>query len=134
MSQKLTIDPKDPTPIWSQIEEALKRLIANGMLAPGGPVPSTRDLAKDLRINPATVMKAYQRLTEAGVLEMRRGQGTFVSAAPPTMRRTDRAKLLRQSALRYASQAKTLGATRSETATELDGAWDELESHQKGKP
>ena len=75
----LRIDPADATPIWSQIEEGLRRLVASGALAPGAAVPSVRDLARDLRINPATVAKAYQRLTEAGVLTVRRGDGTYVA-------------------------------------------------------
>ena len=69
----LRIDPTDATPIWSQIEEGLRRLVASGALAPGAVVPSVRDLARELRINPATVAKAYQRLTDAGVLTVRRG-------------------------------------------------------------
>jgi GntR family transcriptional regulator len=54
----LRIDPSDATPIWSQIEEGLRRLVASGALGPGAVVPSVRDLARELRVNPATVAKA----------------------------------------------------------------------------
>ena len=77
----LRVDPAAAAPLWSQIEEGVRRLVASGTLAPGAAVPSVRDLARDLRVNPATVSKAYQRLTDAGVLEVRRGDGTYVSGS-----------------------------------------------------
>ncbi len=119
----LRIDPSDATPIWSQIEEGLRRLVASGALAPGAVVPSVRDLAKELRVNPATVAKAFQRLTDAGVLTVRRGDGTYVADAPPAMSRTDRARILREAATRYASLAATLGVTKEEAAEALRAAW-----------
>src|SRR4029450_12326749 len=99
----LRIDPTDPTPIWSQIEEAVRRLVASGALKPGTLVPSVRDLARELRINPATVNKAYQRLADGGGLEIRRGSGTYVADEPPSLPRAERGKQLREAATRYAS-------------------------------
>ncbi len=119
----LRIDPTDATPIWSQIEEGVRRLVASGSLKPGAPVPSVRDLARDLRINPATVAKAYQRLTEAGVLAVRRGEGTYVAEAPPAMSRAERARILRESAGRYANLAATLGVTRDDAEETFRAAW-----------
>ena len=119
----LRIDPADPTPIWSQIEEGVRRLVASGSLEPGGAVPSVRDLARDLNVNPATVAKAYQRLTESGVLTVRRGDGTYVADAPPPMSRAERARILRDAAARYASLAATLGVDENEAARALADAW-----------
>jgi GntR family transcriptional regulator len=119
----LRIDPTDATPIWSQIEEGLRRLVASGALPPGAAVPSVRDLARELRINPATVAKAYQRLTEAGVLTVRRGDGTYVAERPPAMSKAERARLLREAAVRYASLAATLGVTVDEAAGAVEAAW-----------
>src|SRR4051795_12201351 len=102
------IKPADAAPIWRQIEEGMRRLITVGALPPGASVPSVRDLARDLRVNPATVSKAYQRLADAGVLDVRRGDGTYVSAAPPPLSRGERARALRESALRFASLGATL--------------------------
>lgn len=129
----LHVDPSDSTPIWSQIEEGLRRLVATGALSPGAPVPSVRDLARELSINPATVAKAYQRLTEAGVLCVRRGDGTYVADSPPSMGRDKRHKALREGALRYASLAATLGAALPESARELTAAWKLLGGGPKGE-
>jgi GntR family transcriptional regulator len=133
MSGKLHIDPQSATPIWSQIEDGLRHLVASGALAPGAVVPSVRDLARELRVNPATVSKAYQRLTDAGTLEVRRGDGTYVASAPPEMSRAVRSRALREGALRFASLAVTMGVTRKEAAAELEAAMADLERRHKGK-
>ena len=119
----LRIDPSAATPIWSQIEDGVRRLVASGALKPGAPVPSVRDLAKDLRINPATVAKAYQRLTDGGVLTVRRGDGTYVADAPPAMSKAERTRILREAAGRFADLASTLGVAREEAEDALRAAW-----------
>jgi len=123
----LRVDPAESVPIWSQIEEGLRRLVASGALAPGQAVPSVRDLARDLSVNPATVAKAYQRLCEAGVLSVRRGEGTYVSEAPPAMGRGERSRILRHGAARYATLAATAGAGVEEATSELSAAFAHLE-------
>ena len=128
MSRNLRIDPADSRPIWRQIEESVRHLVASGALAAGAPVPSVRDLARDLQVNPATVSKAYQRLTDAGVLTVRRGEGTYVSDAPPELPAVERNRRLLQGALRYASLAVTIGAGRDEASETLEEAWRSLSS------
>lgn len=130
----LRIDPSDATPIWSQIEEGVRRLVASGALAPGVAVPSVRDLASELRVNPATVAKAYQRLTDAGVLTVRRGEGTYVAQEPPELPRPERTRLLRQAAVRFASLAATLGVSAEEAAAALQFAWRSLGREKAGRP
>ena len=120
----LKIDPRDAVPIWHQIELGVQRLVGTGALAPGASVPSVRELARDLRVNPMTVSKAYQRLAEAGVLEVRRGEGTFVRADAPRLGRADRLRSLREGALRYVGLAGTLGASRDEATGEVERCWD----------
>jgi len=124
---RLRVNPGLPTPIWSQIEDGVRHLVASGALAPGAALPSVRDLARELRINPNTAAKAYQRLVEAGVLETRRGEGTFVSERPPAMPATERARALREGAQRYASLAVNLGTSRGEAASVLAEAWPDGE-------
>ena len=132
MSHALRVDPRDAVPIWRQIEDGVRRLVAAGALSPGATVPSVRDLARDLRVNPATVSKAYQRLTDAGVLVVRRGEGTFVAAAPPAMARSERTRTLREAASRYAAIAVTLGAKEGEAVEQLRTAWSDVSRPLKG--
>jgi GntR family transcriptional regulator len=119
----LHVDPADSTPIWSQIEEGIRRLVGSGALSPGAAVPSVRDLARELSINPATVAKAYQRLAESGVLTVRRGEGTYVSDSPPELPRGERTRALKEGATRYASLAATIGAGVEEASHELQSVW-----------
>ncbi len=127
----LRIDPSDAIPIWKQIEEGVHRLIATGTLGPNDPVSSVRELARDLRVNPLTVSKAYRRLADAGVLTVRRGEGTFVSAQPPTMAAEERFRKLRDAARRYVTTARTLSADHEESLTAVRQALSELDGSTK---
>ena len=126
MPPTLRIDPRDARPIWRQIEEGVQHLVARGVLGAGTLVPSVRDLARELQVNPATVSKAYQRLTDAGVLVVRRGEGTFVSETPPSESDSRRNSRLYEEAVRYASLAATLGAEREEAVRLFEAAWSSL--------
>ncbi len=132
-THRIRVLPADPRPIWSQIEEGLRRLLASGALGPGDTVPSVRELATELRINPATVSKAYQRLVGAGFLEVRRGEGTFVSAAPPAIRKSEQTRLIRQAAVNFASLALTHGASLDTAREALHDAWSELSQREEGE-
>ncbi|HVF62036.1 MAG TPA: GntR family transcriptional regulator [Thermoanaerobaculia bacterium] len=123
----LRIDPADPRPIWRQIEEGVQNLVAARRLAPGDPVPSVRDLARELQVNPGTVAKAYQRLVDGGILAVRRGEGTYVADALPKPTDGQRTQRLDEGAARYAGVAATLGATRGEAVERLRQAWTTLE-------
>lgn len=123
---RIRIDTSSAIPIWSQIEEAVRRLVSAGALRPGDAVPSVRECATDLRINPATVSRAYQRLVDAGVLDVRRGDGTYVADRPPTMTRAERARDLRAAAARLATVALPMGASLEETQDALRAAWTDL--------
>ena len=132
MLQHFHIDTSSPTPIWSQIEAAVRRLVASGALAAGDAVPSVRDCATRLKINPATVAKGYQHLVDAGVLEMRRGAGTFVSAAAPESSRAERQRELKEAAARYAAVALPLGASLDDAQAAFAAVWKDLT--RKGGP
>ena len=129
---RIRIDPTLPTPIWSQIEEAVRHLVASSALRPGDALPSVRDLAREQRINPNTVAKAYQRLVEAGIVETRRGEGTFVAEHPPAMPAGEKARLLREGATRFSSLAVNLGATQAEAVATVQAAWPSGEATGKG--
>lgn len=133
MIPDIQVDPRDVTPLWKQIEESVRRLIAAGTLLPGAPVPSVRDLARELRINPATVARAYQRLMDAGLLVSRRGEGTYVSDRPPVMEKSERLRIVKESAQRYALAAASAGATEKEMLTEAAAAWRRVAGAEKGE-
>ena len=124
MSSLLRVDAAAAVPIWRQIEEGMTHLVAAGALGPGAAVPSVRDLARDLRVNPATVAKAYQRLVEQGVLEVRRGEGTFVASAPPALPRGQRSRVIAEAATRYVAGIANLGASREEALQAVRDAWE----------
>jgi len=130
----LTIEASSAVPIWSQIEEGIRHRVAVGELAPGAAVASVRDLARALRINPATVAKAYQRLADQGVLEVRRGSGTYVSAAPPTLSKTERRLRLGEGARRYAALGASLGLDLDAVKDELAKAWSAIDHGKKETP
>jgi GntR family transcriptional regulator len=127
----LTIDTSDPRPIGRQIEEGILRLVTSGELAPGEPIPSVRDLARDLRVNPNTVAKVFQRLGEVGILEMRRGEGTYVAQDPPLPSAAERQARLAEAASRYATAAAGLGFEAKPAAVALFEAFLALESREK---
>lgn len=120
------INPTDPAPIWRQIEEGVRRMVALGALLPGASVPSVRDLARDLRVNPNTVARAYQRLAESGVLAVKRGEGTFVADAPAQPKKTERNEAMRDAATRYASTAIAVGSELEEAVDEVEAAFERV--------
>lgn len=75
----LRIDTTSSVPVYAQIVEQIKRAIASGSLASGDSLPSLRETAIKLRINPLTVGKAYKLLEQEGLIETRHGLGSFVT-------------------------------------------------------
>jgi len=122
----LHLDPKSATPIWSQLEQQLQLLIGQGVLAPGSAIPSVRELARELVVNPATVSKAYQRLAEMGLLAVRRGQGTFVAAEPPAPTYQLAEREIKRAAQQLAAVAKAAGLGLSQTRSLLTESWHAL--------
>ncbi|PYS64956.1 MAG: GntR family transcriptional regulator [Acidobacteria bacterium] len=104
------IDANHPTPLYAQLERSIRFAIATGKLRIGDQLPTVRQLAVDLRINANTVAKVYAELERAGVLETRRGVGTFVSARPnEAASRRDRERHLRELAEHFISETQTGG-------------------------
>jgi GntR family transcriptional regulator len=79
----ITVDPHDPRPIYIQIVDEVRRAIVMGILPPDAPLPSVRQLAVQLRLNPNTISQAYRELERLDLAYVRRGQGTFARSAPP---------------------------------------------------
>ncbi len=128
------IDASDAAPIWQQIEDGMRRMIALGALSPGDSVPSVRDLARTLRVNPNTVARAYQRLTDRGVFSVRRGDGTYVADEPVQPKKAERNEKLRDAAGRYAGVAISIGASEEEAVDELESSFERVVREHRRKP
>ena len=123
----LSVDPRDPTPIYAQLERGLRAAVATGRVRPGDQLPTVRQLAVELRINANTVARVYGELERAGVIETRRGVGSFVTATatrahPP--REHDRR--LRAFITRVLADADAVGFT-------MDDVLGALKAHQQGE-
>ena len=104
------VDANHPTPLYAQLERSIRFAIATGKLRIGDQLPTVRQLAVDLRINANTVAKVYAELERAGVLETRRGVGTFVSARPnEAANRRDRERHLRELTEHFIAETQTRG-------------------------
>ena len=75
----------DSQPIYRQLRERIVAMILEGLLNEGDPLPSVRNVATEYRINPLTVLKAYQELVDEGLVEKKRGRGMFVTAGARTV-------------------------------------------------
>jgi GntR family transcriptional regulator len=90
----LTIDTNDPRPIYSQVADGIKDLIARGKLAEGTPLPPVRQVAADLGVNLNTIATAYRTLQDDGLIVIKHGAGAVVASRRTTERSSD--ELLRQ--------------------------------------
>src|SRR6267378_3320289 len=114
------VDANHPTPLYAQLERSIRFAISTGWLRIGVQLPTVRQLAVELRINANTVAKVYAELERAGVVETRRGVGTFVNARPrEATNRRDRDRHLRELADHFIAQTRPTGFPRIEVIDEL---------------
>jgi len=118
----VSIDPSDRTPIYAQLERGFRAAVASGRLRPGDQLPTVRQLAVELRVNANTVARVYSELERAGVLETRRGVGSFISAAGRAEARPagEKARRLRAFVTKVLAEADAAGFTLEEVVAELD--------------
>jgi GntR family transcriptional regulator len=115
-----TVNPQDAMPLHAQLERSIRVAIASGRLRPDDQLPTVRQLAVALRINANTVAKVYTHLERSGVLETRRGVGTFVVDAPPSEgNQKAREAELRAIVMRAISDASARGFSAAELRREL---------------
>ncbi|MEI8326442.1 MAG: GntR family transcriptional regulator [Betaproteobacteria bacterium] len=103
------IFPNAPTPIYRQIVEQVRRLVASGQMRPGDDLPSVRVVALHHTINPMTVSKAYSLLETEGLLERRRGVGMVIAKSMSKSSRQDKLALLQPTLLSAAQVTRELG-------------------------
>ncbi len=116
---KITLDLRSDIPIYIQIVEQVRQLVAGEQLKPGDQLPTVRALAADLRINFNTVSRAYRLLDEAGIISTQQGRGTYIlEMPPPEINERLRQEALEALARRYLEEAQKLAFT-SEQALEI---------------
>ena len=113
----------DGQPIYRQLRDRVVAMILEGVLKEGDPLPSVRNVAAEYRVNPLTVLKAYQQLADEGLVESRRGLGMFINAGAPTLLLQDeRQRFLEQEWPRVRATIERLGFDATELLGERNAA------------
>jgi GntR family transcriptional regulator len=110
----LHVDPKSPLPLYAQLERAIRQAVVAGTLKVGDQLPTVRQFAVDLCINANTVAKVYAVLERDGLLETRRGIGTFIARTEPAPSRRDHGKRLGEFVQKTLAEAQQEGFTLEE--------------------
>ena len=128
MSEMFSLSPSHPMPLYAQLTRAIRFAIATGRLRVGEQLPTVRQLAVELRVNANTVAKVYGELERSGILETRRGVGTFVSARHfAANHRDEHEKHLTELVDRFIEEAGAMGFS-------VDDLVDQLQSRPKKEP
>lgn len=117
----MLIDYKDRRPIYEQIESGLTEMIARGVMGPGEQLPSVRNLAMELAINPNTIQRAYNELEQKGIIYCVKGKGNFV-ADMKELEKIRRQQIEEEFQL-LVDKAAQYGWSREEMEQELESAW-----------
>jgi GntR family transcriptional regulator len=129
----VNIDPANGLPIFRQIVQQVKTAVAVGRLTPEDPLPSVRQLATDLRVNPNTVARAYLDLEIEGVIYKRQGHGTFVSGQGAGMPKRERLKAAGQHLEKALIEGVHLGLDEDEMREAFDAALEKIMAARKGE-
>jgi GntR family transcriptional regulator len=116
---QLKLDLHSGVPVYRQIIDQVRGGMASGTLAAGDQLPTVRQLAVDLEINPNTVMRAYRELELGGMLETHQGTGTFISDKKISRNNAERERQLDQLAGEIAARAGAAGFTVDELLERL---------------
>ena len=107
----ITISLTDGVPIYRQIVNQVKFLVASGLLRPGEELPPIRTLALQLKVTPNTIVKAYDELETAGIVHKRQGSGTYVAEARPRLANRERQRIIEQRVDALLAEAHQLNFT-----------------------
>ncbi len=137
----ITINLSDGVPIYRQIANQIRYMVASGLLEPGEEIPSIRTVALRLKVTPNTVVKAYHELESTGVLEKRPGAGTYVRVGPTPLAKRERDRIIEQRIDALLAEAHQLGFAgdelleafrRGHTAMEAGSNEDEKRDRKHG--
>ena len=127
----IEIDPTSPVPLYLQIADQMRRLIAMGALKPGDKAPTVRELAVTTRVNRNTAARAIQHLEAEGVVRTRVGLGTFVENRSPKIDRTRCDRVIGETIDRLLVEAHTLGLPLEELGGRLSGRIEEFRRRRR---
>ena len=116
----ISINYRDPRPVYEQIKDGFLRLMVSGVLAAGDKLPSVRELATQLSINPNTIQRAYGELEKRGVIYSVKGRGNFVSG-DGSLLRSRRLQEIGKQIAELVAAARALGADDAQLRAWLDG-------------
>lgn len=108
---RITLDLRSGVPVYRQIDDQVMLGIVSGSLSPGDQLPTVRQLAVDLSVNPNTVVRAYRDLESRGIIETHQGSGTFVGQAKLDRGEVERQRQLDQLAGTFLTRAADAGFT-----------------------
>jgi GntR family transcriptional regulator len=128
------INPQSGMPAYRQLMEQVKYYVASGILPPGSKLPSIRELAKALCVNPATVVKAYSELGHERVIDMQHGRGVFVGETGKQITDSQREEILRPLARQLAVEAWQVGADAGLVARLVAGESQRLRDTAAAQP
>ncbi len=124
------IDAHSGMPVYRQLLDQVKYYVASGTLGPGDQLPSIRELAQALAINPTTVVRVYTDLEHQGIIEMKQGKGAFIAAPGFRMNSAERERKLRELARRLAVEATQMGASPGQVLRTVQEEVAELQESQ----
>lgn len=122
----LSINYKDPRPIYEQVRDALRQLILSGAIGPGEKLPSVRELAASLAINPNTIQRSYRELENLGLIYTVAGKGAFAATDDAAALRRKEELLCQLQGI--ARELRTLGAAEEEITLAITGVYGGEES------
>ncbi len=123
----IRVDPRSAEPLFEQVVFAVKSAVARGTAKAGAKLPSVRELARELAINPNTVVRAYEVLERDGVVVRRQGAGVFLTGGGSDLAATERRKQLHDLLRRAVTEAFHLGFTAEDVQKVLQQCLDETE-------
>jgi GntR family transcriptional regulator len=130
----ILINLADGVPLYRQIVNQVKYLVASGLLQPGEELPPIRTLALQLKVTPNTIVKAYDELESAGIVHKRRGAGTYVSEGRPRLADQERQRIIEQRIDALLAEAHQLNFTLDEVLRMLRERVAAMESGTGAEP
>ncbi len=121
---KIFVDTRSGVPIYKQIVRQVEKGVIGGLLKPGDQLPTVREVALELTINPNTVARAYRDLEQEGIIESIQGRGTFISGNLPHPSMEDKEMIIKDKIEELIREARQLNISQAKLVKMLDEAFN----------